>query len=68
MKYYASKSQIDQVGYARKIGGDILAHFEKYFNISYALPKAGKKYIEQSAKCVQKVGYRESLIIVAILG
>ena len=54
MKYYASKGQIDQVEYARQIGGDILAHFETYFNISYPLPKAGKKLSNSERKVYRK--------------
>ena len=44
MKYYATTEQIDQVEFARSIGGRILKHFEDYFNISYPLPKAGELY------------------------
>ncbi|XP_028401179.1 glutamyl aminopeptidase-like [Dendronephthya gigantea] len=40
MSYYATRGQLEQVKYAMDIGGKLLDHFEKYFNISYPLPKA----------------------------
>ena len=41
MRYYAPKDQIDQVDYAMKIGSKVLPYFEKYYNVTYPLPKAG---------------------------
>lgn len=41
MRYYAPKDQIDQVDYAMKIGTKVLPYFEKYYNVTYPLPKAG---------------------------
>ena len=41
MRYYAPKDQIDQVNYAMKIGSKVLPYFEKYYNVTYPLPKAG---------------------------
>ena len=41
MSYYATSGQLEQVKYAMEIGGKLLDHFEKYFNILYPLPKAG---------------------------
>ena len=42
MTYYAPADQIDQINYAMEVGSNILPHFEKYYNVSYPLPKAGK--------------------------
>ena len=36
---WARESAIEQAEYSRKIGPQILSHFEDYFNVSYPLPK-----------------------------
>ena len=41
MTYYAPADQIGQIDYAMKVGSEILPVFEKYYNVSYPLEKAG---------------------------
>lgn len=43
MSFYAPPDQIDQVDYAKDVGVRMLDYMEEYFNISYPLPKAGKR-------------------------
>ena len=38
-RIWAQDSALDQITYAKSIGGEILKYFETYFNIKYPLPK-----------------------------
>eukprot|EP00794_Sanderia_malayensis_P016583 gene16583-18269_t len=40
MTYFAPPDQVDQLQYAVDTGKQILVYFEKYYNITYPLPKA----------------------------
>ena len=42
VRLYAPQEQIDQVEYASKITDDLFTFYEEYFQIKYALPKAGE--------------------------
>ena len=38
-RIWARKDALDQIAYAKKVGPEMLQYFEKYFNVSYPLPK-----------------------------
>ena len=38
-RIWARQSALDQVTYAKEIGGKMLQYFETYFNVTYPLPK-----------------------------
>ena len=38
-RIWARKSALEQVTYAKDIGGKMLQYFEEYFNVTYPLPK-----------------------------
>jgi aminopeptidase N len=38
-RIWARESALDQVTYAKEIGGKMLQYFENYFNVTYPLPK-----------------------------
>lgn len=43
MTFYAPRDKIDQVEYAKENAVIMLDYMEEYFNITYPLPKAGKR-------------------------
>ena len=48
MSFYAPEEEIQMVEYATKVAQKVLPFFEKYYNVSYPLPKAGKKKVIHS--------------------
>ena len=66
-RIWARKDALDQIAYAKKVGPEMLQYFEKYFNVSYPLPKQDMIAIPDfSAGAMENWGlitYRETALL-----